>query len=167
MSEPKTSVRRLHAIERQRRALELRKAGASFDEIGSTLGYRGKSGAYQAVMSALKRTLQEPADEVRKLELARLDRAQRTAWERMLHGDLDALGKVLKVMERRAKLLGLDAPAKVAPTDPSGEGQYEGLTDDELVRRLMAIIGTEATAAVGGDPAAPVGVPAGLAESPA
>jgi hypothetical protein len=98
MSEPKTSVRRLHAIERQRRALELRKAGASFDEISSTLGYRGKSGAYQAVISALRRTLQEPADEVRKLELTRLDRAQRAAWERMIHGDLDALGKVLKIM---------------------------------------------------------------------
>ena len=134
MSEPKTSVRRLQAVERQRRALELRKAGASFEEIASTLGYAGKSGAYRAVISALKRTLQEPADEVRKLEAARLDRAQRAAWERMLAGDLEALGKVLKVMERRAKLLGLDAPAKLPLPDPAEEHHYGDLLDAKLDR---------------------------------
>ena len=152
MSEPKTSVRRLRAIERQRRALELRKAGASFDEISSTLGYRGKSGAYQAVISALRRTLQEPADDVRTLELARLDRAQRTAWERMLHGDLDALGKVLKVMEHRAKLLGLAAPEKIAPTDPTGEHEFTGLLDAKISRIAAALRATEAS--VAGDSAA-------------
>jgi len=153
MSEPKTSVRRLRAVERQRRALELRKAGASFDEIGSSLGYRGKSGAYQAVMSALRRTLQEPADEVRKLELARLDRAQRSAWERMLHGDLDALGKVLKVMEHRAKLLGLAAPEKIAPTDPTGEYEYSGSLLDAKLTRIAAALQAE-QASVGADTAA-------------
>jgi len=139
MSESKTSQRRLRAIERQRQALELRKAGVAFDEIARTLGYAGPSSAYRAVMSALKRTLQEPADEVRKLELARLDRAQRTAWERMLQGDLDALGKVLKIMERRAKLLGLEAPTKIAPTDPSGEHEFH-LSEDERIRRTAAIL---------------------------
>ena len=114
MSESKTSQRRLRAADRQRQALELRKAGVSFEEIARSLGYAGPSSSYRAVMSALKRTLQEPADEVRKLELVRLDRAQRIAWERMLQGDLEALGKVIKVMERRAKLLGIDAPQKLA-----------------------------------------------------
>jgi len=164
MSEPKTSVRRLQAVDRQRRALELRKAGASFDEIATTLGYRGKSGAYQAVMSALRRTLQEPADEVRKLELARLDRAQRTAWERMLHGDLDALGKVLKVMEHRAKLLGLAAPTKIAPTDPSGEYEYARSQLDIKLSRIAASLRAN-EAPVPGDGAAdgeevPADVPA-------
>lgn len=121
MSESKTSQRRLRAAERQRQALELRKAGVSFEEIARTLGYAGPSSSYRAIMSALKRTLQEPADEVRKLELVRLDRAQRVAWERMLQGDLEALAKVIKVMERRARLLGLDMPTKVASTDSQGE----------------------------------------------
>jgi hypothetical protein len=127
--------------------LELRKAGASFDEISSTLGYRGKSGAYQAVISALRRTLQEPADEVRKLELTRLDRAQRTAWERMLHGDLDALGKVLKVMEHRAKLLGLAAPEKIAPTDPTGYHEYGSILDAKISRVAAALRANEASVA--------------------
>jgi hypothetical protein len=162
MSESKTSQRRLRAIERQRQALELRKAGVSFDEIGHTLGYAGPSGAYRAVMSALKRTLQEPADEVRKLELARLDRAQRVAWERMLQGDLEALARVIKVMEHRAKLLGLAAPVKIAPTNPAGDERYDaGFTLDEKIRRTAALLaaadeaaasaaGRAADAAVGG-----------------
>jgi len=34
---------------------------------------------------------------------------------------LAAIDKLMKIMERRARLLGLDAPAKTAFTDPSGE----------------------------------------------
>ena len=34
---------------------------------------------------------------------------------------LSAIDRVLKIMERRAKLLGLDAPAKTALTNPSGD----------------------------------------------
>jgi hypothetical protein len=34
---------------------------------------------------------------------------------------LNAMSKILHIMERRAKLLGLDAPTKTAFTDPSGE----------------------------------------------
>jgi hypothetical protein len=167
MAESKTSERRLRAIERQRQALELRKGGASFPEIAKALGYSGPAGAYQAVMSALRRTLKEPAEEVRTLEVARLDAMLLALWTQVKQGNQGAIDKALKVEERRAKLLGLDAPAKVAPTDPSGEEQYEGLTDDELVRRLMAILGAEATAAIRGDPAALVGVPADPVESPA
>lgn len=36
-------------------------------------------------------------------------------------GDLKAVDRILKIMERRAKLLGLDAPTKVAATTASGE----------------------------------------------
>ena len=36
------------------------------------------------------------------------------------------LGLVVAADARRCALLGLDRPVKVAPTDPAGEGQYEG-----------------------------------------
>jgi hypothetical protein len=38
---------------------------------------------------------------------------------------LQAMDRILKIMERRAKLLGLDMPTKIAPTDPSGEKAFE------------------------------------------
>jgi len=113
-------------------ALEMRKKGESFPAIAKSLGYATMSGAYNAVMSAIKRTLQEPADEVRQLELARLDALLSAAWKAAMANDGDAQYRVLAIMARRAKLLGLDAPTKIAPTDPTGEHGYCNLSDDQL-----------------------------------
>lgn len=134
MSESKTSQRRLEAIENQRKALELRKAGVTFVVIAEQLGYRGPSGAYRAVMSALKRTLQEPADEVRTLELERLDALLLALWAQAKQGQQGAVDRVLKVMERRAKLLGLDAPTKT-------DVRIQDL-DDAIERELARVAGT-------------------------
>lgn len=114
MSESKTSKRMLEAIEQQMKALELRKAGKSFPAIAAALGYKGPAGAYRAVMSAIKRTMQEPADEVRKMELERLDALWEKTWKWAIELDEPkAVDRALKLMERRAKYLGLDAPVTV------------------------------------------------------
>lgn len=136
----------LNAIERQRQALELRKAGIPYHTIAQQLGYRSPSGAYKAILSALKRTLQEPADEVRKLELTRLDAMLFALWQQVRSGNQGAIGRALDIEKRRAALLGLDAPVKVAPTTPDGSKPYEGLTNDELTRRLRAVLGGSVTA---------------------
>jgi hypothetical protein len=113
MPESKTSEKRLSEAARQTQALELRKAGVGFEVIAQRLGYRSASGAYYAVMAALKRTQQEPADEVRVLALQRLDRLLFAVWQKALSGDLECIDRALKIEARRAKLLGLDAPEKV------------------------------------------------------
>lgn len=111
--ESETSKRRLEAAANQRKALKLRKAGQSFDAIAQELGYASRSGAFHAVMSALRKTLQEPADEVRKMELERLDSMLEATWEFAMTGKPEAVDRVLKIMERRAKYLGLDAPKEI------------------------------------------------------
>jgi len=109
--ESKTSPRRLQAAKKQVKALELRVEGRSFRQIALELKYRGPSGAHKAVDAALERTIREPADEVRQLELERLDRLQIMPWKQAtVIGDPKAIASVIKIMERRAKLLGLDAP---------------------------------------------------------
>jgi hypothetical protein len=139
MPESKTSIRRLQAVERAKQALDLRKGGASFPEIARALGYAGPAGAYQAVMSALRKTLKEPAEEVRTLELARLDAMLLALWPQVRQGNQGAVEKALKVAERRAKLLGLDMPTKVASTDSQGEdlvftaeSELQLLSDEQL-----------------------------------
>ncbi len=97
---------------RQLQALELRKAGVSYEAIASRLGYRDRSGAYRAVTAALKLTLREPAEELRTLELERLDAMLLALWRRVQAGDEKAVDRVLRIMERRARLLGLDAPLR-------------------------------------------------------
>lgn len=150
MSESKTSERRLAAAEKQLNALELRKAGASFQLIADKLGYGGPSGAYKAVESALLKTLQEPANEVRKLEVERLDGMWLALYPAMRSGDPSAIAQGLKIMERRAKLLGLDAPTKLAPTDPTGELPY-AMTADEYALIRDEALRVEATILYGSD----------------
>ncbi len=102
--------REVKAIDRQLEALRMRTAGKSYPEIAESLGYASSSGAHKAVSTALRKTLQEPADEVRSIELERLDELLMGIWQYRMKPDY--LDRVLKIMERRAKLLGLDAPTK-------------------------------------------------------
>jgi hypothetical protein len=128
MSESKASARRVTAAERRREAIRLRRAGSTYDSIGAALGVT-RSTARKLVVGEFDRLnleTGEAAQELRTLEAARLDEIQEAIWPRAVQGHLGAIDRVLKVMERRARLLGLDAPTKIAPTDPSGSRQYTG-----------------------------------------
>jgi len=135
-----TSERRIALVEKRRQALELRKAGASYEQIAESLGYRSKSGAHDAVTGALRDMLREPAEQVRTLELSRLDDMLMSIWARVRSGDVSAIDRALRLSERRARLLGLDAPVKVAPTDPSGESEYGGISDEQRAERVVALL---------------------------
>lgn len=100
------------AHDNQLKALELRKAGVSYQRIADSLGYKSASGAHKAVQTALKKTLQEPADDLRRLEVERLDAALAAVWSSVLKGQYGAVDRFLRIQERRARLLGLDAPTK-------------------------------------------------------
>ena len=102
--------REIEALDKTSRALELRKGGATYASIASELGYTSAGGAHNAVSRALKKTLKEPANEVRILELERLDALLGAMWPHKNRPEM--LDRILKIMERRAKLLGLDAPTK-------------------------------------------------------
>jgi hypothetical protein len=88
------------------------------------LGYKSASGAEQAVRSAIRKVLQEPAEAVRELEAMRLDALLQALWGKALDGDVLVIDRVLKIMDRRARLLGLDAPTKTQQEN-TGEVQHE------------------------------------------
>jgi hypothetical protein len=126
-----TSQKRIAAAERARQALELRKAGVQYADIAATLKFASASGAYRAVSRALARLTAEPAAELRKMELLRLDRMLQAIWDPVLKGNQGAIDRALKICERRAKLLGLDAPQKIQEAVPDEFGLSQ-LTDAEL-----------------------------------
>lgn len=95
-------------IAREQHVLELRRAGVTFDRIAEECGISDRSTAHKIYKRAMARTLQEPAAEIRHLESDRLDRLQVAVWTRALRGDLSAVDRVLRIMERRSRLLGLD-----------------------------------------------------------
>jgi hypothetical protein len=133
--------RRVQAHARQLQALELRKAGATYQAIAEQLGYAHAKGAYKAVASALKLTLREPADGLRELEVARLDAMLLALWRRVQSGDEKAVDRALRIMERRARLLGLDAPSRGELSGPNGSPlalDLTGLSDEQLA--LLEIV---------------------------
>ena len=105
-------------IDKEKQVLELKRSGATWDAIAQVVGYSNASGAFKAYQRAMVRTLQQPADELRDAEIDRLDRLQRAYWFEAI-GDKNnppvhkSAEIVLKIIDRRAKLLGLDAPTKI------------------------------------------------------
>lgn len=125
---PKTNKGKIAAMETRRRCVELRRSGATYDQIAAQLGI-SKVSAYRHVQKHLEETARvtgESAEVVRALELERLDRMQLGAYTRAITGDDQAINSVLKIMDRRARITGIDAPAKIAPTDPTGDGEFSG-----------------------------------------
>jgi len=112
----KSSVRRIRSTEKTLKALELRKRGMNYTQIGKTLGC-ARSTACRYVLSELENLAErcrEEAVHVRDLELQRLDDLYLIAYRAIIDGyDLAGIDRCLRIMERRSKLLGLDAAEKV------------------------------------------------------
>lgn len=103
------------AQKRERDALELRLKGYTYAQISELMDI-SVEGARQAViraMAEIRTDKAETAQEVREQESARLDRMLRTL-ERMAEATEDAStllaiqDRLIKVQDRRARLLGLD-----------------------------------------------------------
>jgi hypothetical protein len=154
--------RSIETQERDAQAVELRRRHLNYRQIGAQLGY-SDAAAYKAVQRGLADTAAEPSAEVRKLELERLDDIAR-GFQRVFATRHYAIslgsGKVvmdpatgqplvddgpviqaglalLRVMERRAKYLGLDAPAK-------HEVRTIGETDARLIELAEQVAGMDA-----------------------
>jgi hypothetical protein len=93
--------------------MQLRIAGASFAAIATELGYADRKGAERAVIAGLRAYFREPANDLLPLELDRLDRLQLAIWQQAMDGNVQAVLAVLRIMERRARYAGLDAPVNV------------------------------------------------------
>lgn len=98
---------------RQKEAWELRLEGQSLSEIADFLGYSGEDELAKALTGEFKRQAQYMTTDERnmllKMELDRLDRLQAKLWPSAMTGDEKSIEMVLKIMDRRIKILQLDA----------------------------------------------------------
>lgn len=146
---------------RDARAVELRRAHLTYDQIARELGYQTRSAAYYAVQRGLGDSVLEANDEVRQMEVERLDELSRRALRvvatphyRIHNGELikhpeteeylldhapvlKAIETLIKLSERKSHLLGLDAVKRVEVLTP-------GMIDEEIAR-LSAEISRRAT----------------------
>ncbi len=158
--DPKTAPRKLITADLELRCYDLRRRGKSYEEIAKIEGVHIET-AMDAAERVLNRTRGKAdalADRARELDLRRCDAIIDSLWDRALdpamasvevpantetgfkdyEGQDKALDRVLKTLERRAKLLGLDAPT--GPAVQVNVLQVAGVP--ELTRSLSSAVVT-------------------------
>ena len=119
----KTAPAKIPAAIRREKALKLRAKGMSIRAIANVLGV-----SKTQIQRDIEKELQAAAEERKKiagliidLELAKLDELEQEAWKHIAAGELSAIDRVLRSMERRAKLLGLDKTGEAGDTGSLGD----------------------------------------------
>lgn len=122
-------------------ALELRAKGLNFEEIGKRLNCH-KSTAWRRVMDEMAKAAYESSDYANDLlgkELAVLDMLLDKAMVAVEEGDIGAISKVLDVLERRSRYLGLDKPTKLK-AEVEGQVLTGFMTKEQMLATIMAKI---------------------------
>ncbi len=111
---------------RRSEAIRLKTAGHTYEQIAQELGYANRGTVHRIVQQALDVREVESVDELRRLELDRLDALHASLWPRAMDGHVSSVLALLRVIDLRTRLLGLQAPGgrKRTPEDawPSCHG---------------------------------------------
>ncbi len=116
----KGKSRTQHAVdakERAARAMRLRAMRVPYDQIAKELGYANRSSAFNAVQRALAEIPREAAKELRIAELESLDIAEAALAKRLAQGELQAIDRMIRIKDMRAKLTGLYEEANSTGVD--------------------------------------------------
>lgn len=93
--------------ERCRKAYEMSLEGKGRIDIARELGISAET-VRKDILYWVSKTMMPLADDVKKMQLDRLELLWRTAYTKAAKGDVPAMNTAIKVLERQAKLLGLD-----------------------------------------------------------
>lgn len=138
-----TSKRKINWAKRRQLAIDMRMEGHTYEEIGSALG-TDRAAAYRLVKRTLDNLNKANADNVesmRNLDLMRLDQLQQAIWHQaVVLGDIQSIQTILKIIERRAKLAGLDMPVQKVVAAQASYNPYDGITEQEAAKVLNDIL---------------------------
>lgn len=106
-------------------ALQMRVAGASWDEIAEVIGYPTARAALVATEKALEKELQAPESQqfMRQMAGRRLDRVLRSVYANAINPDhpdhLAYVDRVRQLVNEYSKLMGLNAPQEYIVSSPA------------------------------------------------
>jgi hypothetical protein len=91
-------------------AVRMRVAGATYDEIAAAIGTNKSTACFhvQNALKALKKLEGENAEQVRRVDLERIEVGVKGLWPAYSNGDVKAVHAMCRLLERKAALLGLD-----------------------------------------------------------
>jgi len=142
MNENITNVVKLDhdTFEREIKVWQYRVAGATFQQIADKLDYANESGARAAFKRYVNRTKDETlANEIRDLHKERLEVALLAIWPAVERGDLEAIKVMLKILERDAKMFGIDTPVKTEVEVTTYDGIYLRESTERLIDQIREI----------------------------
>ena len=125
-------------VARSKRVLSRLVEGASLDEIGK--GEKiGRRQAEQLLRGILRKRWVAPAQEFARLQIARLDAMMANLMERMQSGELAAIDRALKIIDRLDRYHGF-SKAPFNAIEPYGEEERTKLLNklNEAAARLKA-----------------------------
>lgn len=129
--------------ERRKMVVALRLAGLPWEEIAERAGVSSAAAARVDYTRARDKSIAElnaSVEELRSVEVDRLDRLQAALWPRAVGGDIKAVDSCVRIIERRAKMLGLEAPTKV---DLQGRIDVESRVVVDVVMAVVESLGLE------------------------
>lgn len=133
----KPTNKKLEVIERRASVWSLRKTGKTLQEIADELyvSIATVRRDIDALIEQYATTTKLDVTEWKLLEIERLEALNMWLWSNAQTGDYGAIDRLIKISERRSKLLGLDAPARNVNVTITPE-QAEKLSDDDLDTEL-------------------------------
>lgn len=140
-----SGVKQISTIEARAAAMDLRRQGNSYRQIGLLMGIAPNAAwnLVQTELLAIREAMSEDTEAVRDLELQRCDEWNKALGPGVRIGDPAAISAAIRVSERRAKLLGLDAPVKaeifgalITPDEASKLSESDIL---DRLKRMLAL----------------------------
>lgn len=110
----KTGRQKLLRRQRMKECVQLRIAGLTYAEIAERLGI-GETTAYEAVKDALEwyaKDTEQEAKRLKEIQSARIERLILAVWPQAVKGHMAAVDRVVRLLDRQAKLHGLDAATR-------------------------------------------------------
>lgn len=125
----KVTPNAINYAERRTKALRLRSLRWTYQQIADELYNGSRPQAFRDIQKALDDLPKEDAGHVRQQEVELLDEMARGLVTLARKGDDKAVQSMLRIMDRRAKYLGLDAPTQ---TEAGGPGDFTVVFDSSL-----------------------------------
>lgn len=123
---------RILVQQKRRQALEMRKAGATYQIIADQVGYADAGGARKAVLKAFGEVIQEPVQELKTLQVERLNHMLLVLWPKVQQGDTSAMNTALSIMNKIDSLMGTDAATQIEVRNDTAVLVVEGDKNDYI-----------------------------------
>lgn len=141
MAKPDSREMNALSVTKRARAVELRITGYTYQEVGDAMGI-SRQAAHDLVRRELANTVDVTREQVageRQLEVARTEVMIKKLWPKAFPEDnsidYDGVRSILRCMERKQKLLGLEAPQK--HTVDMGHLQGQAALMVEMITRVI------------------------------